>query len=269
MMAYFDEQLTNNANEPQLDMWLVNQALGMTSGYVLNFSDATFNDFVRQKFGIDATAPTYTVDGVSKAKRLRRLLLSLVPGAQAEMLRTFWMERQRQTTNGMHSDLEPKVEHDFLDMIARLEGSDQKIDLDIVEAFTDDTTLAELIVAIQRDIQANAPHAALDRLHTYAMKKFADLLARDGVSVGHNDALHSRVGRYVNSLRQTGQIGDFSSQIAKSATQIFEQFNHIRNKQSLAHDNPMLSLAEGKYVFETVLSLLRFIKTLDEAKFGR
>jgi len=100
------------------------------------------------------------------------------------------------------------------------------------------------------------------------MKKFAELLAREGQDVGNGDALHARVSRYVNILRHSGRIGDYSAQIAKSATQIFEQFNHVRNKQSLAHDNQILTMAEGKYVFETVLSLLRFIKSLDEAKFG-
>ncbi len=49
-----------------------------------------------------------------------------------------------------------------------------------------------------------------------------------------------------------------------SLTYTYGQFNHIRNKQSLAHDNQMLSLVEDKYVLETVLSLLRFFKALDE-----
>jgi len=267
-MGYFDEQLTNEPDEPAFDMWLVDQALGMTQGYVLDFNDARFNDFVRRKFAIDATAPTYTVDGTSKGKRLRALLRSLVPGAQAEVLRAFWAHRQQATNNGMHSDLEPKVEADFLAMVAHLEGTEQPIDLEIVEAFSGDPTLAELIEAIQRDIQANKPNAALDRLHTYSMKKFADLLERDGITVGHNDALHARAGRYINGLRQAGQIGEYSAQIAKSAVQVCENFNQVRNKQSLAHDNTILGVAEGRYVFETVLSLLRFIKALDEAKFG-
>lgn len=233
-MTYFADKRTNDPDKPTLDMWLVDQALGMTSGYVLNFSDATFNDFVRRKFGIDATAPTYTVDGTSKGKRLRALLRSLVPGAQAEVLRAFWGHRQQVTNNGMHSDLEPQVESDFLAMVARLEGSEQPIDLAVVEAFTDDPTLAELIEAIQREIQANKPNAALDRLHTYSMKKFADLLERDGITVGHNDALHARAGRYINNLRQAGQIGEYSVKIAKSAVQVCENFNMVRNKQSLA-----------------------------------
>ncbi|MEZ0496783.1 abortive infection family protein [Sphingomonas sp. IW22] len=268
-MSYFAGNRIDNSDEPTLDMWLVDQALGMTSGYVLNFSDRTFDDFVKRKFGIDARAPTYTVDGDSKAKRLRALLRALVPGAQAEVLRAFWAHRQELIERGMPSDLEGRAEANFLAMVARLEGSEQPIDLEVIEAFTDDPTLAELIEAIQRDIQANKPNAALDRLHTYSMKKFADLLERDGMTVGHGDALHARAGRYIKTLRQAGQIGEYSEKIAKAALQVMEQFNQVRNKASLAHDNSILGLAEGRYVFETVLSLLRFIRALDGAKFGR
>ena len=83
------------------------------------------------------------------------------------------------------------------------------------------------------------------------------------------EALHARAGRYINTLRRAAVMGDVSDQIAKTATQIFEKFNDVRNNQSLAHDNQLLRQAEGRYVFETILSLLRFIKALDEAKFGR
>jgi hypothetical protein len=193
-MSFFVGAPPDDPGEPVLDMWLVDQALAMTQGYVLDFSDARFDDFVRRKFGIDARAPIYVVDGESKAKRLRALLRSLVPGAQAEVLRAFWAHRQEILGRGFVSDLEPRVEADFLAMVARLEGGEQPIDIAVVEAFSDDPTLAELIEAIQREIQANAPHAALDRLHTYAMKKFADLIERDGGVVGPRDALHSRAG---------------------------------------------------------------------------
>lgn len=267
-MGYFDEQLFNEPSEPTLDMWLVDQALGMTDGYVLNFSDRTFNDFVRLHFSIDATAPIYTVDGTSKAKRLRALLRSLVPGAQAKMLRKFWEHRQRSSNGGLNSTLDPRTQADFLAMIVKLEGADQPIDIEIVERFSGDPTLGELVEAIQREILANRPHTALDRLHTYTMKKFADLLDRENIEVGHNDALHSRAGRYINHLRQEEKISKYSEKIAKSVVNVMEQFNHIRNNNSLAHDNEILSLAEGSYVFETILSLLRFIKSLDAAKFG-
>ena len=267
-MKYFDGSTdSDDPSETELDMWLVDQALGMTQGYVLDFSDRTFNDFIKKKFGVDVTAPLYTADGPSKAKRMRAFLRALVPGAQAEVLRAFWAYRQRSPT--AFEDLEPRVETAFLKMVAELEGSSQPIDLGVIEKFSDDPTLSELVDALEREIQANSPHTALDRLHTYTMKKFADLLRSDGVEVGPKDSLHGRAGRYINALRRSGQIGDVSDHIAKSATRIFERFNDVRNNRSLAHDNQLLGRAEGRYVFETILSLLRFIRALDEAKFGR
>lgn len=47
--------------------------LGMSSGYVLNFSDRTFQQFVFESLGIDIYAPGMDAGGTSKAKRLRQL----------------------------------------------------------------------------------------------------------------------------------------------------------------------------------------------------
>lgn len=45
--------------------------LGMSSGYVLNFSDRTFGEFVFETVGIDIHDEKYTEEGTSKAKKLR------------------------------------------------------------------------------------------------------------------------------------------------------------------------------------------------------
>lgn len=44
---------------------------GMSSGYVLNFSDRTFGEFVFEAVGIDIHDEKYTTEGTSKAKKLR------------------------------------------------------------------------------------------------------------------------------------------------------------------------------------------------------
>ncbi|HEX4319299.1 MAG TPA: hypothetical protein VHZ52_00245 [Acidobacteriaceae bacterium] len=46
----------------------------MSSGYVLNFSDKTFQEFVFESSGIDIYAPGMDAGGTSKAKRLRHFL---------------------------------------------------------------------------------------------------------------------------------------------------------------------------------------------------
>jgi hypothetical protein len=45
--------------------------LGMTSGYVLNFSDRTFGEFVLDVVGTEIHSDIYAIDGSSKAKKLR------------------------------------------------------------------------------------------------------------------------------------------------------------------------------------------------------
>ncbi|MBB5684960.1 hypothetical protein [Sphingobium boeckii] len=70
-------------------MQIVEHVLNMKGGYVLDFSDRTFDEFIAHEVGIDATAPRFSEDGGSKAKRLRRILPSLAAGQQARMLRAF------------------------------------------------------------------------------------------------------------------------------------------------------------------------------------
>src|SRR3546814_13364197 len=64
----------------------------------------------------------------------------------------------------------------FFDLVARIEGCGSVPRTDALDRFKRDETLEELIAAIERDIGANKPAAALDRLHTYCMKQFAHLL---------------------------------------------------------------------------------------------
>lgn len=47
--------------------------LEMSSGYVLNFSDRTFSEFVFETVGVDIHSERYTTEGTSKGKKLRTL----------------------------------------------------------------------------------------------------------------------------------------------------------------------------------------------------
>ncbi len=49
------------------------KCFGMSSGYVLNFSDRTFGEFVFETVGIHIHDEKYTAEGTSKAKKLRTL----------------------------------------------------------------------------------------------------------------------------------------------------------------------------------------------------
>jgi hypothetical protein len=64
----------------------------------------------------------------------------------------------------------------FFALLDGLESGGEVPRTDAIDRFARDQTLEELVASIERDIAANRPAAALDRLHTYCMKKFGHLL---------------------------------------------------------------------------------------------
>ena len=50
---------------------VLEEFLSMSNGYLLNFSDRTFGEFVFEAVGVDIHDPKYTDEGTSKAKKLR------------------------------------------------------------------------------------------------------------------------------------------------------------------------------------------------------
>jgi hypothetical protein len=53
------------------DKRVLEDVLGMGSGYVLNLSDRTFADFVHEAVDVEIRADEYTINGSSKAKKLQ------------------------------------------------------------------------------------------------------------------------------------------------------------------------------------------------------
>jgi hypothetical protein len=56
-------------------------------------------------------------------------------------------------------------------------------------------------------------------------------------------------------------------QIIKNAIAVFEKFNHVRNNQSLAHDNELLNPAEARFIYDSITAFLRFVKSLEGNRF--
>ncbi|HEX2552742.1 MAG TPA: abortive infection family protein [Microvirga sp.] len=250
------------------DMRIFDDAFGMHQGYVLNFSDRTMAEFFEDEFSIEIYQEKYRYNGSSKAKHLRAFIEAEDAYTVAKVARALW---QHQESLPHYS--KPSVEADelktrFFDLIARIEGSGAVPRTDAFYKFRRDETLEELIAAIERDIAANKPAAALDRLHTYCMKKFAHLLVERGIPCDRNDPLQSRVGKYVKALEAERELREITRRIIKSAISVFDQFNDVRNNRSLAHDNDLIDKAEARFIFDAVSAFLRFVKSIEASRFG-
>lgn len=244
------------------DIRVVDDAFQADPGYVLNFSDRTFSEFFADEFGIYINDEKFLVGGTSKMNRLRTFCRIEDAPKVAKVLRGLWQYR---LTN--LPDKSRAAEARLFELIARLEGDSTIARTDAIELFVPDPTLEELVASIERDIQADSPAAALDRLHTFCMKKFGHLLEVRGVSWLRTEPLHSRVGKYVKEIKKEVGLSDMSEQIIKNSFGVFEKFNYVRNNASLAHDNDIVAKAEARFIFDSVSAFLRFVKSVDATKF--
>ena len=186
----------------------------------------------------------------------------------SHVLRALWLYRETLTQYAGGTPEAEVVKANFFRVVSAIEGDSGVARTDALERFKVDYSLEELISAIERDILADKAPAALDRLHTYCMKKFAHLLEERGLGCDRTEALHARVGKYVKAIESERDLREMSRRIIKSAISVFEQFNHVRNDRSLAHDNVLIDPVEARFIFDSVSAILRFIKSIETTRFG-
>lgn len=233
-------------------------------GYVLDFSDRTMAEWFEENFGINIFQERFQIEGSSKGKTLRGFVSVAEPRLVAQVLRALWAYRN--TLDG-YTDDDPNKEtrlHDWLKQFtAELESSST---LRFDESFTDfssDTTLAKLRASIAADLIAEKPDVALDRVHTYCVKRFRHLLSRHGQTTDARAPLDALFGAYGRILRDSGDVSEFALPTLRMQHKLFDGLNQARNKRSLAHDNELLDLSEAQYVIECVVASLAFIERLE------
>jgi hypothetical protein len=249
------------------EMRVIDDALAMGSGYVLDFSDRTFSEFFEDEFGIKIYQERYSFNGGSKVRHMRAFIATENEYTVARVLRRLWEHRETLPPFPDAASQEP-IKKRFFDLLIKIESGAAVPRTDAIDRFTRDETLEELVAAIERDIAANKPAPALDRLHTYCMKKFCHLLDTHQVTWIRDEPLHSRVGKYIKALEARYTLRDLSRQIIRNAIGVFEKFNYVRNNHSLAHDNDLPDQAEARFIFDSVAAILRFVKSIEPAKYG-
>jgi Abortive infection C-terminus len=158
---------------------------------------------------------------------------------------------------------------DLFDVISRKLNITNSMAIAAIDKFTDDDTLEELISAITRDVQDRSYRSTLDRLHTYCSKKFTQLLDQRGESVSRDEPLHSKAGKYLKIVSKEKQLSDVSQQVIKNSVAVLEKFNFVRNNRTLTHDNLLLPNDEAEFIFDSIISMLKFIRAIEVEKFGR
>ena len=233
----------------------------MGSGYVLDFSNRTFAEFVDESVRRDIYDSRYEYGSGSKANRLRG----------------FWNIEGNNLVGKLIGDLieygkdfdafknDGTLPDECLKIVARLKEAGPVPDLDALRATADERDFEVLAAHVCEAIEKNQPEAGLDRLHTFVIKFVRTLCERRDIVIAREKPLHSHFGEYVKCLRNNGHLkSEMTARILKSAISVLEAFNDVRNNHSLAHDNPILNYDESLLIFNHVASSVRFIRALED-----
>lgn len=234
----------------------------MAQGYVLNFYNSTFEEFILENSGIEIYDDKYATIGDSKAKRLRslwkietnhvvgNLILKLIEYGQA--IDCFFQDDE---VNNLIEECQ-KIGQ-------RLKNEGPVENIDYIKPNTSDKDFDMLARSIRLSIESNQPEASLDRLHTFVVRYVREMCKTHGVDFEKDLALHSLFGKLIKQIKSKGIIESLMTErILKSSISILEAFNDVRNNQSFAHDNPVLNYNESILIFNNVSNAIRFLETI-------
>jgi Abortive infection C-terminus len=249
------------ADLTNLEKRQLERLLGMGSGYVLDFSNRTFSKFVIDSTGRDPYDAKYG-HGSSKANRLRGFWAAETNRVVGKLLADMLAYARTLPVRPEDEQLLAQCEQ----TVARLQRDSPVQEVDALVAVGNQRDFEVVAKAVRNAIDRDELEAGLDRLHTFVIKYVRSLCEGRGITVDRDTPLHSLFGAYVKHVRDAGHLqSEMTARILKTSISTLEAFNHVRNNQSLAHDNPFLGYEEALLIFNHVASSIRFLRSVDTA----
>jgi len=236
------------------------------NGNLLDFSLRTMAEWFEETCGLNIFQPRFQVEGTSKGKTLRGFVAVAEPRLVARVLRALWAYR---CSMSEYVETDPAEEARlaawFKQFVSELDtASTLPID-EAIRDFSGDTTLAKLCASIASDLIAEKPDVALDRVHTYCVKRLRHLLAAKGQHFDATTPLDALFAAYGRNLKETGAVSEFALPTLRVQHKLFDGLNQARNKRSFAHDNELLDPSEAQFVIDCTLASLAFIERIEAA----
>lgn len=221
-------------------------------------------EWFRETCGFEIFQKRFQIEGSSKGKTLRGFVAVAEPRLVAQVLRALWAYRCDLPDFRDGDPLEELRLQTWIEQFAlELEASSSLPLEQAIRDFSGDTTLAKLRASIATDLIGEKPDVALDRVHTYCVKRFRNLLSQRGHSYGSETPLDALFSAYGRILKETSAVSEFALPTLRVQHKLFDGLNHARNKRSFAHDTELLDFSEAQFVIDSVLASLAFIERIE------
>ena len=239
----------------------------MEGGYVLDFSNRTFHNFIYDSIKFNIEEEKYYSNGESKARRLRVFWdteSNYTVGLLIEKLLEYWHTQVNMGERNI-DDLSERLHKECEKISKRLKSDTIVSEIEVIKEVEDDRDFSLLAKSIRESINKNEPEVALDRLHTYVMKFIRQLCKNHQIEVNKDESLNAIFGKYVKFIVASDKIESvMTERILKYSIHVIEAFNDIRNNRSFAHDNAILNYPESVLIFNNVTNSIKFIESIEK-----
>lgn len=233
----------------------------MGSGYVMDFSNNTFAQFVGDAINLDVYQGVGYMEYSSKANKLRQIwsnepdnVVGTLLDALLSYCEDYKLRRDKLTAYDKKKIGELRLVAD------RLKGNQLTVNI----PHKSEETLQTLKEDIDSALARNKPELVLDRLHTFSTKLLRQICSDNGIITtndkGDNLPLHSLAGMLKKKYEQEALFqSSFTPVAIQNSIMIFDRYNAIRNDQSYAHDNPILDSMEAEFAVRIMADIISFI----------
>lgn len=236
---------------------------GMSSGYVLDFTNRTFSEFISMTLGIDIYDGTYGDNYLSKANLLRGFWTKADDTIVAKLNKELLSHWNSITLNKTQQDI--TLCTDCQSICDIMQGKIDVINLEALAEVRDKETLDVIIKEIKRNVADNNPEMSLDRLHTFMMGFGRSLCSIHDIEFNESEALNSLFGKYNKWLNDNNILESrIARRIIGISIGLLEDLNYIRNNQSAAHSNPLLNKHESLFAIDSICSIVHFINKIED-----
>ncbi|MBK7683073.1 MAG: abortive infection family protein [Bacteroidetes bacterium] len=252
------------ANFEPKDRIAIENYLQMGGGYVLNFNNRTFSNFISDSTGKDIDDYGRYGEG-SKANRLRKFF-KVEDGQVVGKLLTDFVAHRQETDQNLTPEI-IELANKVLAVASRINppilGGHNSIDA--LKPLSNDTDGTLLFEEIRLSIGRNEHSAALDRLHTWMVHYIRNLLSKNGIEWNDGQTLDAIFNKLSKFYRDNDYCeSSMSATILKGIGKNLTEFNHVRNNQSFAHANTLLSKSEARFICNTTFDTVKFINGIQE-----
>ena len=235
---------------------------GMYSGYVIDFSNKTFEEFIKESVNVSIYNGHYDYYTCSKANLLRKFI-KIESNYRVKKLLNDLLDYWKQKTDDFLKHRESFYE--CKNILTDLEERTTIENINSLFKFDDNDDFKIISNSIREYIDKDRPELALDRLHTYMIKYMKRICDNHGLKYSKKETLNALLGKFNKWLKSQCFIeSSITYKIVGSSIKILEQFNSIRNDKSLAHDNDLLNYNESLLIFNNICNTVAFLNSLEE-----